>query len=160
MLFYKPLLQTASLNSSKGELCIADGFLIFWLFANRLIFGYGAVADIAASILNGEEKEFDKEEFAKKTGKTVEEIDNLSKTSLLILWKSSLEPFKYAFYFGFVLVFSFALLLGLNIITSVTFGPIIEGFVLGASVPSLLVWIMELMADAYVASLIRINSAA
>ena len=136
------------------------GFVIFWLFANRLIFGYGAIADVANVLCKEEEAKIDKQEIAKKTGKPLEELERLSEVSIIMLWKGYLEPFRYALYLGFALVFSFALLFGLNIITSLTVAPIAEGFMLGAAIPVLIAWIMELIADYYVAALIKRTMAA
>jgi hypothetical protein len=140
-------------NPEVGAFLI--GFIIFWLFANRLIFGYGAIADVSNALYKEEEAKLDKEEIAKKTGKPIEELEHLSEVSIIMLWKGYLEPFKYALFLGFALVFSFALLFGLNIVTSLTVAPIAEGFMLGAAIPGLIVWIMELIADYYVAALIK-----
>lgn len=144
-------------NPEVGAFLI--GFVIFWLFANRLIFGYGAIADVSSALCKEEKAELNREEISKRTGKPMEELERLSEISLVMLWKGYLEPFKYALFFGFALVFSFALLFELNIITSLTVAPIAEGLMLGAAVPVLIAWVMELMADYYVAELIRRTTA-
>ena len=66
------------------------------------------------------------------------------------MWLSSLEPFKYAYYFGFFLVFLIAALFELNIISSIVIGPIAEAVMLGAAIPTLIVWGLELLAGYYV----------
>ncbi len=129
------------------------GFFGFWLFANRLIFGYGGIANTAKAFLDGEIP--DKSEIAKKIAKSPEaaqlqKLEDLSAAALLSMWLSSLEPFKYAYYFGFFLVFLIAALFELNIISSIVIGPIAEAVMLGAAIPTLLVWGLELLAGYYV----------
>jgi hypothetical protein len=130
------------------------GFLGFWLFANRLIFGFGGIANAAKAFLDG--KVPDKAELAKKLAKTKEmaqlqKLEELSVVALLGLLRNSLEPFKYAYYLGFFLVFLLAVLFELNIISSLVFGPIAQAVMLGAAIPTLLVWGLELLADYYLA---------
>ena len=129
------------------------GFLGFWLFANRLIFGYGGIANAAKAFLDGEIP--DKSEIAQKIAKSPEaaqlqKLEDLSVAALLSMWLSSLEPFKYAYYLGFFLVFLIATLFELNIISSIVIGPIAEAVMLGAAIPTLLVWGLELLASYYV----------
>ncbi len=129
------------------------GFLGFWLFANRLIFGYGGIANAAKAFLDGEIP--DKSEIAQKIAKSPEaaqlqKLEDLSVAALLSMWLSSLEPFKYAYYLGFFLVFLIAALFELNIISSIVIGPVAEAVTLGAAIPTLLVWGLELLAGYYV----------
>ena len=53
------------------------GFFGFWLFANRLIFGYGGIANTAKAFLDGEIP--DKSEIAQKIAKSPEaaQLQNL-----------------------------------------------------------------------------------
>ena len=129
------------------------GFLGFWLFANRLIFGYGGIANAAKAFLDGEIP--DKSEIAQKIAKSPEaaqlqKLEDLGVAALLSMWLSSLEPFKYAYYLGFFLVFLIAALFEMNIISSLVIGPVAEAVMLGAAIPTLLVWGLELLADYYV----------
>ncbi len=128
------------------------GLLGFWLFANRLIFGFGQIANLASSFVEGEEVE--KEEVAKKVAQSPQEaklrgLEELSVAALLAIWRSSLEPFKYAYYLGFFLLFLFALMFELNIISSLVIGPVVEALTLGASIPTVLVWGLELLSGYY-----------
>ncbi len=129
------------------------GFLGFWLFANRLIFGYGGIANTAKALLDGEIP--NKEEIAQKVAKSPEaaklqKLEELSVAALLSMWLSSLEPFKYAYYLGFFLTFLISILFELNIISSLVFGPVAEAVTFGAAIPTLLVWGLELLASYYV----------
>ncbi len=128
------------------------GFLGFWLFANRLIFGYGGIANAAKALIEGEE--VDRESVLKHVAKNpdaakLQRIEKLSTAALLSLWYGALEPFKYAYYLGFFLVFLLAILFELNIISSVIFAPISEAVALGAAVPTVIVWGLELLAGYY-----------
>lgn len=129
------------------------GFLGSWLFANRLIFGYGGIANSAKAFLDGEVP--DKSEIAQKVAKSQEavqlqKLEDLSVAALLSMWLSSLEPFKYAYYIGFFLVFLISILFKLNILSSLVVGPVAEAVTLGAAIPTLLVWGLELLASYYV----------
>ncbi|WP_457679799.1 hypothetical protein [Thermovibrio sp.] len=130
------------------------GFLGFWLFANRLIFGFAQIANAASSVIEGEE--VNKEEIAKKVASSselakVRKLEELSITTLLATFRASLEPFKYTYYFAFFIVLLFAVLFELNVISSVVFGPIVEALTLGAAIPTLFVWGLELLSDHYLA---------
>lgn len=128
------------------------GFLGFWLFANRLIFAFSQIANAANSVASGEVVE--KEEIAKNLVKREEEVKlrnltELSVAALLSMWRGALEPFKYAYYLAFFLLLLFSILFELNVISSLVFGPIVEALTLGAAIPTVLVWGLELLADYY-----------
>jgi len=144
----------AAVASNPETAAFVLGLLGFWLFANRLIFGFAQIANLSSSFLQGEE--VSKEEVAKKVVKREEEVElkglkELSVAALLATWRSALEPFKYAYYLGFFLVFLLAVLFELNIISSLLFGPVVEAITLGAAIPTVLVWGLELLADYYLA---------
>jgi hypothetical protein len=128
------------------------GLLGFWLFANRLLFGFGQIANLASAIAEGEE--VDSKEVAKKVAKRPEEaklrgLEELNAVTLLSMWRGALEPFKYAYYLGFFLVFLLAVLFELNIVSSAVIGPIVIALTLGAAIPTVLVWGLEMLADRY-----------
>ena len=142
----------AAVASNPETAAFVLGFLGFWLFANRLIFGFGQIANLASAFVEGEE--VNKEEVAEKVAKSPEEaklrgLEELGVATLLAMWRSSLEPFKYAYYFGFFLLFLFAVMFELNIISSIVFGPIVEALTLGAAIPTVLVWGLELLSGYY-----------
>jgi len=145
----------AAVVAAKPETAaFALGFLGFWLFANRLLFGFGQIANIASALIEGEE--VDPKEVAKKVAKHPLEaklrgLEELGVATLLAMWRGALEPFKYAYYLGFFLVFLFTILFELNIISSIVFGPIVKAITLGAAIPTVLVWGLEMLADRYLA---------
>ncbi len=131
------------------------GLLGFWLFANRLIFGYGSLANTAAAFLKG--KDFTKEDILSKFKQPVSKVEDFTVGSLLALWQSSLEPFKYAYYLAFFLVFICAMLFEMDLLGGWLPGVAAKGMMLGAAVPSLLVFGLDLLADHYVTSSLKIT---
>ncbi len=143
---------TALVATNPETVAFLLGFLGFWLFANRLIFSFSQIANAASSVASGEDVE--KEEIAKKLVKREGEVKlrnltELSIAALLSMWRGSLEPFKYSYYLAFFLLFLFSVLFELNIISSLVFGPIVEALTLGAAIPTVLVWGLELLSDYY-----------
>ncbi|NPA49553.1 MAG: hypothetical protein GXO20_06180 [Thermodesulfobacteria bacterium] len=123
------------------------GFLGFWLFANRLIFGYGGLANSAAAYAKGHEPS--KEELLARSRQTVSKLEDWTITSLLALWQAGLEPFKYAYYLAFFLVFLGAMLFELNFFEGPLAAWAAKGLMLGAAIPTLLVFALDLLANAY-----------
>jgi len=132
------------------------GFAGFWLFANRLIFGYGLLANTAKAFLDG--RELNKEKIAQKANQPIEKLEEMGIVSLLVMWKNHLEPFKYAYYLGFFLVFTISLLFELNIIASITFAPIAKGLMFGSTIPTVIVWGLELTANCYLTESLNKNA--
>jgi len=56
---------------------------------------------------------------------------------------------------GFFLLFLFAVMFKLNIISSIVFGPIVEALTLGASIPTVLVLGAELLSDYYLSKALK-----
>ncbi len=124
------------------------GLTGFWLFANRLIFGFAGITDTANTLLKG--GEVDREKIASYSREPHERVKDLSLISLLILWRNYLEPYRYAYYIAFFLTFIISMLFQLNIIQSYA-GTIAKGIMFGASVPTLIVWALDLFSKAYLA---------
>ncbi len=142
-----------TIASHPAAVAFTLGFLGFWLFANRLVFGFGGIADAAKAFIDGEIP--DKSEIAKKIAKSKEaaqlqKLEDLSVAALLSMWLSSLEPFKYTYYFSFFLLLLISILFELNLLSSLIVGPIVEAVTLGAAIPTLIVWGLELLASYYV----------
>jgi len=126
------------------------GLFGFWLFANRLIFGYSGIIEVAKAIIDKREEEVEKEKIGQKAGVSSENVNEYSLQALLFMWKSYLEPFKFSFFLAFFLILALNLLFELNIITFVSVAPVVKAFFLGSAIPALFVWSLELMATYYV----------
>ncbi len=145
-------LLSASIAAYPEAAAFVIGFLGFWLFANKLIFNYGGIANSAKLVLEGEE--LDRESLLNHVAKNsdaakLQKLEELSTVALLSMWYSALEPFKYAYYLGYFLVLLMAILFELNIVSSLVFAPISEALALGASIPTLIVWGLQLLSEHY-----------
>lgn len=129
------------------------GLVGFWLFANRLIFGYGSLANTAAAFVKGQE--LAKEDLAAKIRHPVSKLEDFSVAALLTLWQNQLEPFKYAYYLAFFLVFVCAMLFEMDLLGGGLPGIVAKGLMMGAAIPSLLVFGLDLLASHYVAACFR-----
>ncbi len=126
-------------------------FIGFYLFANRLVFGYWGV--ISAASLYDREGDVDREKVAKATSYPLRTLQDLTAVSLLLLWIASLEPFKYALYLVFFVLFLFTALVKTNIIANFAFGPFLSAAFWGAFIPTFMVFILEMWAKQKVSGL-------
>lgn len=148
---FAALIMIAASNPETAAFTI--GLIGFWLFANRLIFGYGSVANMASQFLKGEE--ISKENLINKVKEPVEKIKELSIASLLTIWYNSLEPFKYTYYMGFFLLLTLTLIFEMNIIVAAPIALVVKALTFGAAIPTLLVWGLELLAGYYIAQIVK-----
>ncbi|NPA80554.1 MAG: hypothetical protein GXO29_05865 [Thermotogae bacterium] len=119
-------------------------FIGFYLFANRLVFGYWGI--ISAAGYYSRSSKIDRERVARATNYPLQLLQNLTAAAVLSFWLSYLEPFKYALYLVFFLLFLFNALIKVNIITNVAFGPFVDAAFWGAFIPTFVVLILELLA--------------
>ncbi len=119
-------------------------FIGFYLFANRLVFGYWGV--ISAASLYEREKDVDRGKVAKATNYPLQSLESLTAVSVLLLWIASLEPFKYALYLVFFVLFLFTALVKINLITNFALGPFLSAAFWGAFVPTFIVLVLETWA--------------
>ncbi len=129
------------------------GLTGFWLFANRLIFGFAGITDTAHLIAKGED--VDRYRLILHSREPMERVKDLSLISILILWRNYLEPYRYAYYLAFFLTFIISMLFQLNIIHSYV-GIIAKGFMFGASVPTIIVLGLDVFSRAYMAELLKL----
>ncbi len=152
LLFFH-LLALGALAAAHPEFAaFLVGLVGFWLFANRLVFGYGALANMAYALLKGHEP--DRETLLSRVRHRVNKPEEWSTAALLALWQGSLEPFKYAYYLGFFLVFAGAALFELNFFGGPLAAWAAKGLMFGAAIPTLLILSLELLANHYVSQTI------
>ena len=130
------------------------GFLLFWLLANRILFGFLGIG----RILKWEDKDFNVEErqfvYERSTLK-LSECTVLPRLELAQLWYASLEPIKYAFYGFYVLTVGFDVIytmvvarLGQKVFmntSAVVLQHLFHGFLIGATVVAFVVFIWDLI---------------
>ena len=143
-IFYMSLYVT----SNPETFAFVFGGLGFWLFANRLIFGYGSIVDSINKFI--EDKEIDKKKLAEKSHHHLLNLDDYSIPALFILWKGSIEPYRYTYYFAFFFTLALDLLFETHVLTMSYVAIDIKAFMLGASIPTLLVWGLDLLSNHYI----------
>jgi len=121
------------------------GFIGAWVFANRLLFGYGNFLLTADAIL--QDKEVDRGEIEKKTKEPKERLQGLSLISLMALWLQNLDYYRYAYYGLFTLLLILMLLSKFNLLGALIIGDYLEGAFWGAAVITLFVFAFEITAN-------------
>ncbi|NPA15174.1 MAG: hypothetical protein GXO44_01340 [Deferribacteres bacterium] len=145
---------TTTVAANPEAVAFVISLMGFWLFANRLIFGFGGIANAASAFVRGEV--VDKDRIVGKIAADshmgrLQKLYELEVVALLGMWRSGLEAFKYTYYFAFFIVLLIATLFELNVISSLVFGPVVKAFMFGAAVPTLIVWGLELLSNYYLA---------
>ncbi|NPB08537.1 MAG: hypothetical protein GXN96_06375 [Aquificae bacterium] len=121
------------------------GFIGAWVFANRLLFGYGSFLITADAIL--QDREVNREEIEKKTREPKERLEGLSLVSLMALWLQNLDYYRYAYYGLFTLLLILMLLSKFNLLGALIIGDYLEGAFWGAAVVTLFVFAFEITAS-------------
>ncbi len=147
------LFFTATIIENPVAASFFLGLTGFWLFANRLIFGFAGIVDTAHTIAKGED--IDRDKVVSMSKEPVERVKDLSIVSILFLWRNYLEPYRYAYYLAFFLTFVISMLFQLNIIQSYV-GVIAKGFMFGASIPTIIVLGLDVFSRAHMAELMNL----
>lgn len=138
------------------ELAFVLGLAGFMLLGARLVWGYGALAVFAQAALAGKEPDRGRAEAEVR----LPEPERLGLAALAGLWYAALEPFRYAFYAAYTLLFLITLASKLVLPLPdawawITGSLLLEGVFWGASVAVLLVWALSQLAGALAAELAR-----
>lgn len=137
-----------------GLLIIAS--LAFGLFAFRLLSTYVLVISTADLVKEGKEvTDFSK--LAQKSGKTEEEVKRIPISALLALIMTTLEPYRYTFYFGFVIILLITLVVG-SLPLYNEFKTYTEALFWGTALTTFIVWAFESFATASVEELAEIEA--
>ena len=129
--------------------------LAFGMFAFRLLSAYTliiATADIFKE--GGEIKNLQK--VAQKSGKTEEELKQVPLSAALAFVMAALEPYRYTYYFGFVIVLLFALAVN-TLPTFVELKNLMEAVFWGSALTTFIVWAFETFAEASIAEVAEIE---
>ncbi len=132
------------LKATPAEIAFVLGLVSFFLFGNRLLFGYGWIVNILENLLSEENIEEKRQILEKKLQekkiKTEEEIKNLSITALILILLKDLSYYQYAFLGVYLLLVIFTLAFNFNLFGDFLIGRYIEGIFWGASVVVFFVW--------------------
>ncbi len=140
-IFYMSLYVT----SNPESFAFLFGGLGFWLFANRLIFGYGSIVDSINKYIENEK--IDKQKLAEKSNHHLMNLYDFSIPSLFVLWKGAIEPYRYTYYFAFFFTLALDILFETHVFTISYIAVSIKAFMLGASIPTLIVWGLDLLSN-------------
>ena len=143
----------AIISPEIGLLILAS--LAFGLFAFRLLSAYTlviAVADVFKE--KGEVKDLQK--LVQKSGKGEEELKALPLSAVLALVMAAMEPYRYTFYFGFILVLLFALAVN-ALPTFADLKVYMEALFWGSALTTFIVWAFENFAEASVADVAELE---
>ncbi len=128
------------------------GFLVFWLLANKLLFGYGQFIQLAEAFLA--DAAMDAGHVRAKIRQPLEWLDILTKASLFTVWLNDLDKYRYTFYTAYLVVALFTMLTKFNLLGYNLVGNYLEGAFWGASVIAFLTLALDLVAHTYPADLL------
>ncbi len=128
------------------------GLLIFWLLANKLLFGYGQFIQAAEGFLA--DAAIDVAAIRGRVHHPMEWLESLALSSLLTAWLHDLDKYRYTFYTAYLVVALFTLLTKFNLLGYNLVGNYLEGAFWGASVVAFLVLALDLVAHTYPADIL------
>ncbi len=129
--------------------------LAFSLFAYRLMAVYTLII-ITADFFKKEGKVSDLAKIAQKTGKNTEEIQQLPLSVSLGLVLTALEPFRYSFYLGFIVIL--LLTLAYNFIPNLADVKIYtEAIFWGTALTAYVTWSLENFAESSIADVAELE---
>ncbi len=123
------------------------GLLVFWLLANKLLFGYGLYISLAEGVLA--DVEFDEEKLRRRIHQPEEWLRPLALASLLVAWLNELDKYRYAYYAAYLVVALFTILTKFNMLGYDLIGNYLEGAFWGATVVSFFVFALDIVAHTY-----------
>ena len=128
------------------------GLLVFWLLANKLLFGYGQFIQTAERFLA--DAAIDVEGIRTRVHHPLEWLESLALSSLLTTWLHDLDKYRYTFYAAYLVVALFTMLTKFNLLGYNLVGNYLEGAFWGASVVAFLVLALDLTAHTYPADIL------
>ncbi len=120
------------------------GFIVFFLLANKLLFGYSGLILTLQAIRS--EKEIDKEKLKEKSKTPHAITEELEYKDLIFLWLKDIDYYRYTYYGIFSLLLLIWLLMKLDLFGILIGAGYLEGAFWGAAVVSFLVWTLDLTA--------------
>ena len=128
------------------------GFLVFWLLANKLLFGYGQFIQTTELFLADDA--IDEAGVRSKIRHPLEWLNSLALSSLLTVWLNELDKYRYTFYASYSVVALFTILTKFDLLGYNLIGNYLEGAFWGASVVAFLVLALDWVAHTYPADIL------
>ncbi len=135
-------------GATPEELAFALGLFGFLLLANPLLFGYTGLLSFLTEVQAGTARP---EQVAEATRAPLALLENLAGVALAAFWMRELAPYRYAYYGLFLLLLLVAL--APQLAGGFLFAGVLTGVLWGASVPTVLVFGLELVTLARIAAL-------
>ena len=123
------------------------GLLIFWLLANKLLFGYGLYISLTEGFLA--DAELDEAGLRNRIRQPEEWLRPLALASLLVAWLNELDKYRYTYYATYLVVALLAILTKFDLLGYDLIGNYLEGAFWGATVVTFFVFALDLIAHTY-----------
>ena len=123
------------------------GLLVFWLMANKLLFGYSLYINLAENFLS--DVELDEAKLRRRIHQPEEWLRPLALASLLVAWLNELDKYRYTYYAAYLVVALFAILTKFNMLGYNLIGNYLEGAFWGATVVTFFVFALDIVAHTY-----------
>ncbi|WP_029521592.1 hypothetical protein [Persephonella sp. IF05-L8] len=147
MLFYG--FSVLVLTATSVEFAYLLGLVSFLILGNRLLFGYGWIANLLDNVISFKQitSEYRQKLEEKLQDKQPEEmIREFSFKALLILAFKDLDYYRYAYYGIFLLLVLITLMAKFNLLGEMVIGKYIEGVFWGSATAVFFVWGLEQLA--------------
>ena len=135
-------------KATPEELAFALGLFGFLLLANPLLFGYAGLLGFLTEVQAGSARP---ERVAEATNAPLELLKDLAGAALAAFWLRELAPYRYTYYGLFLVLLLVAL--APQLAGGWAFAGVLTGVLWGASVPTVLVFGLELATLARLAGL-------
>ncbi len=142
----------ALLPKIPEEVVFVLGLVMFYLFAHRLIFGYGAMMDFAT--LSEAQQGEARERATERSGLWWEMVREWTLAAILWEWAARLDPYKYAYYMMYFFTVLLYVITELNLLGFFAWRPLFEALFWGASIPTLFVLAYDTVARWYLRRLV------
>ncbi len=131
------MIAWALLPKVPEEVVFVLSLVMFYLFAHRLIFGYGAIMDFAT--LSAEKRAEAHPRAVERSGLWWEKVKEWALSAILWEWALRLDTYKYAYYLAYFFTVLLFVITQLNLPGLFVWAPLFEALFWGASIPTLFV---------------------
>ena len=128
------------------EVAFVLGFALFYLLANRLLFGYGNLSAYLDKVARDEVTDADKLKAYEKSGASKHGlVEQLTHFGIATIWLDRYEPYRYTYLGIYLALATLVIVLNLTPIAGLTTGSILEGVFWGGTVVSLFVLAADML---------------
>ncbi|HIC99978.1 MAG TPA: hypothetical protein EYP05_01365 [Piscirickettsiaceae bacterium] len=128
------------------EVAFVLGFALFYLLANRLLFGYGHLSAYLDKLAKEAVTEADKRKAYEKSGAHKHGLmEQLTHFGIATIWLDRYEPYRYTYLGIYLAMATLVIVLNLSPISGLITGSVLEGVFWGGTVVSLFVLAADTM---------------